>query len=54
MISPLPCSAGYGGCAIHTTEDTTYRPSLILFSNLIVQGFLVVITVCNSVVLMRK
>ncbi|KAL5249917.1 hypothetical protein ACHWQZ_G015854 [Mnemiopsis leidyi] len=47
-------TAGYGGCAIHSTVDTNYRPSLILFSNLIVQGFLVVITVCNLIVLYRK
>ncbi|XP_063687786.1 uncharacterized protein LOC134821049 [Bolinopsis microptera] len=47
-------TSGYGGCAIHTTTDTNYRPSLILFSNLIVQGFLVVITTCSSIVLFRK
>ena len=44
----------YGGCAIHTPNDTFYKPSLFLFTTLTILTFLVLMVIRNGIILYRE
>jgi len=46
--------ATYGGCAIHTPNDTFYKPSLFLFTTLTILGFLILMVLRNGVILYKE